>query len=340
MNKETIHSDEVRSNIPLVRLQLIQPFIDELDRRNINADAVLAANGLVRSSVADPDVFVPNIVTHRFADDAAAAAGDPYLGVRVGERIDMSKWIPRVGTYSSVTSVGEYLVRIVMAAKEEATSARHELEVHEEYTFFREVRVGNQETAPAQADSVVAAYLLNLIKKAVDNLWDGKKVLVKVYDPDVIPVRYLGTEVIGGDKKGVFVRFPTEWIFQTFDVNTLVKPLSELDNRLQVPEEFLAALRSVIYQELENGELRANKISELIGISNQSLQRKLKLCGTTVSAELQHARKEKAINLLTKTAKSVSDIASAVGFSNPANFTRAFKSWTGQSPRQYREENL
>jgi AraC-like DNA-binding protein len=32
----------------------------------------------------------------------------------------------------------------------------------------------------------------------------------------------------------------------------------------------------------------------------------------------------------------VAEIGEALGFHNPASFTRAFKLWTGQSPRTYR----
>ncbi|MGI9320085.1 MAG: helix-turn-helix domain-containing protein [Thiogranum sp.] len=42
---------------------------------------------------------------------------------------------------------------------------------------------------------------------------------------------------------------------------------------------------------------------------------------------------------LTHTDKPVAAIGESLGFGSPASFTRAFKTWTGQSPREYRKVN-
>ncbi len=48
-------------------------------------------------------------------------------------------------------------------------------------------------------------------------------------------------------------------------------------------------------------------------------------------------RRDQAINLLGDSTYTISQIALRVGFSEPAAFTRAFKKWTGVSPRRYRQ---
>jgi hypothetical protein len=68
-----------KPGLPLVRLNLILPFVRELDRRGVDTNSVLAANGWVRDTISDASVFVPPIVVHRFLEDAAQAAGDPHL---------------------------------------------------------------------------------------------------------------------------------------------------------------------------------------------------------------------------------------------------------------------
>ncbi len=42
--------------------------------------------------------------------------------------------------------------------------------------------------------------------------------------------------------------------------------------------------------------------------------------------------------LLSNNELSINQIAREVGFNEPAAFTRAFKQWTGKSPRQYRDD--
>ncbi|MDZ7770636.1 MAG: AraC family transcriptional regulator [Woeseiaceae bacterium] len=48
-------------------------------------------------------------------------------------------------------------------------------------------------------------------------------------------------------------------------------------------------------------------------------------------------RRDRAIYLLTSRCLAVGEIAEKVGFSDSAVFARAFKSWTGLSPRDYTE---
>ena len=77
----------------------------------------------------------------------------------------------------------------------------------------------------------------------------------------------------------------------------------------------------------------------LAGVSRQSLQRRLKANGTTLSAELIGLKKGRATEELSQSTKPITEIAASLGFSDPTSFTRAFKSWTGQSPREYRKSH-
>jgi hypothetical protein len=78
------------TKLPLIRLSLCIPFLLELEKRHVDANAVLSSNGLSREAMYDEAVFVPAIVIHRFLESAADAAQDPYLGVFIGENLDYS----------------------------------------------------------------------------------------------------------------------------------------------------------------------------------------------------------------------------------------------------------
>jgi YesN/AraC family two-component response regulator len=45
---------------------------------------------------------------------------------------------------------------------------------------------------------------------------------------------------------------------------------------------------------------------------------------------LDEARKRDAIKLLQNTSLTIEQIASRLGYTDPANFSRAFKKWTGE----------
>jgi len=327
-----------RPTLPLVRLSLIMPFVEELDQLGVDADVVLASNGLVRQSVADTSIFVPSMVVHRFLEDAATAAHHPYLGARVGERLDLAGWPPFVDAASRASTLGEFFTRFIQAAKDEASSARHVLEISSGYSYFKEMRTTHQEMAPAQNDAFTAAFTLRLLQHGTGAHWDPGEVRITVCDPTALPDAYMGASFIGGDRMGMVARFPTEWLVLQLDRQQMSRTPTTQGKRLKIPVGFLDGFRQVLILHLHDPGLSVDLAARLSGMSRQSLQRLLKSKGTTLSAEITALKKRRAIEYLTETQQSVAQIAGALGFTDATSFSRAFKSWTGESPRDYRKK--
>lgn len=329
-----------KTSLPLVRLSLILPFVQELDRRRLNTDSVLAESGLVRETVLDNSIFVPPVVIHRFLEDAALAADDPHLAVRVGETLEWSGWPPMVEAASKARNLVGFLVRFIRAASSEASSARHELDIGAEYSVFREKRTTEQEITPAQNDAFTAAFTLGLLHRAAGPVWDAEQVRLTVCDVDALPRRYMGVYIVGGDRMGITVRFPSAWLVEPFNRDAFLGPSGNGNGTDDLPKQFLDALRHVIVPHIQDSELSLATVAAWVGTSPQSLQRKLRAGGTTLTAVVRELKKEKAIEDLLRTNRSIGDIASALGFDNATSFTRAFKTWTGLPPREYRKQHL
>lgn len=78
------------------------------------------------------------------------------------------------------------------------------------------------------------------------------------------------------------------------------------------------------------------QLCNTLHLSERSLIRKLKQRDTAYKLLLEQSRQRFAIALLQSARYSVADIADKLGYKEAANFCRAFKSWTGQSPGAYR----
>lgn len=76
--------------------------------------------------------------------------------------------------------------------------------------------------------------------------------------------------------------------------------------------------------------------ADAIHMTKRTMIRKLKEEGTSYQHLKDLVRRDRAIQLLTQQALTVGEVAEKIGFSDSAVFARAFKSWTGLSPRQYR----
>jgi AraC-like DNA-binding protein len=77
-------------------------------------------------------------------------------------------------------------------------------------------------------------------------------------------------------------------------------------------------------------------VAARLNLSSRSLHRKLQASGTSYLRLLEEARRRDAHELLAQDGVELQAIAARLGYRNPANFTRAFRRWTGASPSEYR----
>ncbi len=80
-------------------------------------------------------------------------------------------------------------------------------------------------------------------------------------------------------------------------------------------------------------------MASLLKLSSRTLKRRLAEQGTSFSTLLEEARQLDAIMLLRKPQLSLERVATELGYTDPANFTRAFKRWTGLTPSAFREKD-
>lgn len=80
------------------------------------------------------------------------------------------------------------------------------------------------------------------------------------------------------------------------------------------------------------------EMASQLGMSARTLRRRLEDEGTSYQQIKDNMRRDQAIQLLTRTSSSVSDIAADVGFSDASAFHRSFRKWTGLAPGDYRQQ--
>mgnify|MGYP003882060203 CR=1 FL=1 len=101
-----------------------------------------------------------------------------------------------------------------------------------------------------------------------------------------------------------------------------------------------AQVESHLIPNLHNGNPGMEPIAEKLGVSRQMLYRKLKAEGISFEKLLDTLRHKMAVHYLNGKKVSVNETAYLVGFSDPSAFSRAFKRWTGKSPRAHLERQM
>jgi transcriptional regulator GlxA family with amidase domain len=111
-----------------------------------------------------------------------------------------------------------------------------------------------------------------------------------------------------------------------------------LDEALE--DQFLVKLRTTVEARLDNAELSADMISQLMGMSRNTLHRKMNaLTGMSINPYVRTLRLQKAKELLLTTDLSIAEVAYAVGFEDPKYFSRIFSEEYGVAPSIFRSLN-
>lgn len=118
------------------------------------------------------------------------------------------------------------------------------------------------------------------------------------------------------------------------------EPKSPASKRAPEPEDhFKKKVLDYLEAHYDDSELSVDQIGSALGMGHTKLFREIKLSfGVSPNILLQEYRINRAVELLARGDRNVSEVAYAVGFSDPKYFSRVFKKYKGVSPSEYSPE--
>ena len=150
------------------------------------------------------------------------------------------------------------------------------------------------------------------------------------------------------------VSFGAERAHFTFDARYLALPQRRDDRALREMLRHALPLTVLQYRrdrllvqrvrrvlaERAGAALDADHVARQLHLSVRSLHRHLREEGATLQELKDETRRARALELLARTDHPVKQVANAVGFTDGKAFSRAFKAWTGETPREYRRRTF
>jgi AraC-like DNA-binding protein len=150
---------------------------------------------------------------------------------------------------------------------------------------------------------------------------------------------YFGTRVLFGQPED---RLAFAHALLDVPLRTASSSLAELlDTRMRelqpatTGDPFVDQVRQLIILLLEERDVRLESVAARLHLSRRTLQRELRERGMSHKDLLDGIRRERALSMLGE-ASTVADVAARLAYSEPSAFFRAFRRWTGTSPRARR----
>jgi AraC-like DNA-binding protein len=107
--------------------------------------------------------------------------------------------------------------------------------------------------------------------------------------------------------------------------------------RLPRRDEWLDGARRAILQTLASQRTSLETAAKHLAVSPRSLQRRLREADTSFQDLLDSVRRELGVRSVLEASLGIDEIAERLAFSDATSFHRAFKRWTGATPREYRQ---
>lgn len=319
----------------MVRLSQAQPFLEAAREVNANIEDLLEPYGVATTDFEDPGRFVSAPSMYDIVETLASATGDPFCGASLGSARPLSYLL--YGEHEpKAHSLGDLLLHFCINVRQQVNSVVFILETTGDRSSFSSQRSSDGGRSPRHVDAYGAASFIATLRIVLAENWKGNQVMARVCDPTVMPRNFWGVRIAQGNSRGLSITFPSNWLLLDAQAESWNTPLQPGAADTRAPADTLHALHYLLSAHLHEPNLGADRIARLWGVSKRTLARRLAEQGTSLKNEVDRMRQSHAESALLSDAQSIAQVGAKLGYNDPSVFTRAFKRWTGMTPRQYR----
>jgi AraC-like DNA-binding protein len=313
------------------------------ERLGIDTEAVLRATGIQRRTIEDPDARLQNREASALWAKAYELSGDPVLSLHAAEACPLGAYKVIDYMASSARTVGEAFRYASRYFKLINTAVSLSLEESGDPVSFDLAG----ESGPAGVSRPYAEYCLAVFVLHVRAATGVPFKLRRVTFTHRLPPDF-------GEHERIFgcpVRFEAEYNRLILDRDAWQTPtsgahpgvlavLSEhaelLLSRLPRGPDLIERTRRAIGGRLRGGDPSLEGVARELAMSERSLQRHLGELGYTYNTLADEVREATARLYLDQPDIALAEIAYLLGFADQSTFNRAFKRWTGCTPKQAR----
>jgi len=316
-----------------------------LDARGLDSKAIFSAAGLDLSLARKPTERFPAASMTRVYALAHSATNDPAFGLSIAEFVHPTSLNALGFSLLASNTLESFCRRVVRYFRLVTTNAECQME------------------RTASEGRLVMVPTIDREQYYPQDAWMGTLVrfIREIYEPDYAPLAVCLRRPRPREKVQQFERFFRTDVQYGCDQNRLVFTLRDMDTELPAGntelarrndevvmgllarmdrDDIIARVRALLVEQLPSGQCDKEKIAAQLNMSERSLQSKLAARNSSYRHLLNETRQELAIQYIQQGLHSVSEVTYLLGFADISSFSRAFRSWVGVSPSEYRDRSL
>ncbi|MCC1497569.1 AraC family transcriptional regulator [Alcanivorax sp. 1008] len=317
-----------------------------LGEKGVAEDIVLAGTGLTRAQLQEPGRRMSLAATLQLLRNVRAIDPSPDLGVRLGAPLNIGSHGFLGYAFQSSRNLGEAFDLAVRFLRTRTSLFDIRIERDgKRAALVLEERYDLGDLTQIVADAVITSIL------AIGQQMFGVMLAHRV----TLCLPYAEQQHHQGWRKktGLNLQFGRAWMQLQFPAALLDMSISTADPTLAAlaaarceeelrqageSNDIVSRVRDIARRHLTD-ENSLEKVAGELHLTTRTLRRRLQQAGTSYQSLIEQMRRRLAVHYLLHSQRSVDDIAAVLGYSDPSNFARAFRRWTGESPREYRQQH-
>ena len=329
------------ASIPLTRIAAFSPFPTFLIANGCHVERHLSSFGIAPENLESEEALVPLQLACEFIDHVADKEGINRFGLEVGSRanvLDVGLFGNILGQSLTLYDLIQKVIRLIPTVDSGCRvwlQKSHTTPDSVHFCLKHEI-----ETGRAQIDAFGLMLFINAVRLVAGEDWRPKRVSLDAAAGETKSFEALSEANMIRPVNHVSFEIPLHLLEQPLKHHrppANPNPVSENELTTTGPA---FDLKGAIHQAIQSGlGTRLPTIEDaasMASMSVSSLQRRLRREGLTYRELVEKMRFQNALDLLEDTTLSIAAISRHLGYSEAANFTHAFRRWTGVSPSQFR----
>lgn len=330
-----------------VSILLVRLLIEAIESMGISRERFLKATGLDPIELDQRDARISTTDYNRMLLTALEWSGDEAFGLHLGERSQSLAFdlLGQLTDHASTLRQGiETIIRYQCILCDFQQPTLHEQDGRASFRFRLS---GFDSLGERIASEMSMSAFLRFIRKFVGL---SVRPYASYFAYGAPGYRGEYTRVFDGterfDHEFTGIEFDRAWLNRTqlFKNPELYSVLQKQAERVLHRLTGASSLTEIVLARLNSTDPKRmplmKEIAHYFGMSDRSLRRRLVAEGAEYKDLIRQARAHIAKRMLDNPQTSIQETAYAMGFATSAAFHRAFKRWTGMTPKQYRSSKL
>jgi len=324
-------------NIHLVKAAFKKQFEITMANNGVSADAYLKKVNLPTADL-DPESLLPEKPFWHLINRVARDENMPDFGSLVAQTTPWHKVVSLAPLIHNSVSLKNLLETFCDIASSQSSATRFTLEEKaSNYTFsYAGMPLYKNDV---QMELYRVTSMIQLVQLATGIEWfPGHIQLMMNKNSAIKTCGFLKNSEITFSNKTSVISIEKHCLHLPVNIDIPASLELRSNSEYDLDADFVNSIRQIMTAYIQNQHCSIEDIADIADISVRTLQRKLKKYDLKFNDLLNQAKFIMAKEKLSNTEMHIYEIANILGYSDAANFSRAFHRWAGVSPGEYRQQ--